>query len=69
MGVSNAFFRKLRRDERLCDAQSLFNRDFCHRQFDWSTFELGEIENHVHQCQQMLLRLVDAIHVLSLFFI
>ena len=65
--VADALLCKLRRHERLSAAESLLDRDFGHGELDRPAFELREIENHVHQCEQVLLRLVNTTNIAPLF--
>src|SRR5436190_12378808 len=67
--VRYALLRELGSDQRFGDAQRLLDGNFRHRQLDRSAFKLREIEYHVHQRQQMLLRLMNALDVLALLVV
>ena len=69
MRVGHAFLGELWGDQRLGDAQGLFDRNLRHRQLYGSALELGEVQDHVHQRQQMLLRLMDTVDIFALLFV
>src|SRR2546423_5534312 len=69
MRVADALLGELWNDERLAAAQCFLDRNLRHRQLDVAALEFREIEDHVDERHQVLLRLMDAIDILALVFV